>query len=82
MVWMVRVMRVFNAVTLQCGRQKVGLTCYAVCLAFWGQCLAVYAVRLAFEGGVLHWKRVPGQYLDGLLSGSVRVASFRWAMWR
>ena len=65
MVQMVRAMRAFNAVTSQCGRQKVGLACYAVHLAFWGWCLAVYAVHLAFEGGVSHWKRVPGQYLDG-----------------
>jgi hypothetical protein len=60
----------------QCGRWKVGLTCYAVRLAFWGQCLAVYVVGLAFEGGVSHWKWVPGQCLDGLLAESVRVAVF------
>ena len=79
---MVRAMCAFNMVTSQCGRQKVGLTCYAVRLTFWGQCLVVYAVRLAFEGGVSRWKRVPGRYLDGLLAGSVRVAGFRRATWR
>jgi len=82
MVQMVRAMRAFNAVTSQCGRQKVCLACYAVRLAFWGRCLAVYAVRLAFEGGVSRWKQVPGRCLDGLLAGSVRVAGFRRATWR
>jgi len=76
MVRMVRAMCAFNMVTSQCGRQKVGLTCYAVRLTFWGQCLVVYAVRLAFEGGVSRWKRVPGRYLDGLLAGSVRWLVF------
>jgi hypothetical protein len=36
----------------------------------------VYAVRLAFEGGVSRWKWVPGRCLDGLLAESVRVAVF------
>ena len=48
MVWMVRAMRAFNAVTSQCGRQKVGLVCYAERLIFWGQCLMFYTVRLTF----------------------------------
>ena len=82
MVQMVRAMCAFNAVTSQCGRQKVGLACYAVRLAFWGRCLAVYAVGLAFEGGISQWKWVPEWCLDGLLAGSVRVAGFRRATWR